>query len=671
MLADTLAVDWEWAALAFLAIAGSLIPQDRLETAPSISLPSSMWILLLHPGATNSSGVIGVVTKGINKLLEKLHRHESDAARSAWDALPEGERPEKYERPPRRQVLAGGGSLAANGIQASQGQNRDAILSAECEIEGVLSWFSNEMGVDKGAPGKLWDGEVWHRPAMDKSRAFSVLSPWFGIIAGGHVPEMFKATQADSFGLRERLTVSFAEPQWKTMRELRAACAKLPVESQRPQDFVASLFFPVAAWSVGRKRPDVFKPSTDDGAQTMMDEKFDAHMDMQKQCFLQPGQHERAKYHGKLRTKFDRMVLAMHVLHVVCSGWKQAAGDAAVAVDAWMDNDWCPQLEVGTTVPKQVVAMAYILAEHCECTWRILDFARSTHRLIPESSLGAPSQLLDAEGAAQPACALVLRDVADDDQSLATDILDRVGALMKDKVSFPKSALETVIYAPHGVFAAVVSKLPHDGCTKGVLLNLMRVVVQATGRWFNYSKTSGGKKHLHKATHGACEDCTMFWTLMACKVLEAVGIGKVVMTVKVAGGGCYNWYFIKRIPTGAMHLVLASMGVGDHTTPDIDAYAASIAADDVDPPRCPQDIQWDQHTSPAERLIINGLGLDAPAVVPDELGAEAMQDEEVASGGLEPALAPGTAAAGQHERGDDEAIGDLAEDGGFGEAPQA
>ena len=85
-------------------------------------------------------------------------------------------------------------------------------MAAECEVEGVFTWFQNEMGVDKAVPGKLWDGNTWHRPVMDKAKAFTVESPWFGFIAGAHIPETYKATLHDAFGLRERFTVSFAEP---------------------------------------------------------------------------------------------------------------------------------------------------------------------------------------------------------------------------------------------------------------------------------------------------------------------------------------------------------------------------------------------------------------------------------------------------------------------------
>ena len=107
----------------------------------------------------------------------------------------------------------------------SQSANREAAVSCEPEVEQVLSWFrachsvlavsssqvlshakilpqqaSNiqnaqaESYVDKEACAKLWDSVCWHRPVMDKARAFTVQQPWYSILAGAHVPEVFDAT---------------------------------------------------------------------------------------------------------------------------------------------------------------------------------------------------------------------------------------------------------------------------------------------------------------------------------------------------------------------------------------------------------------------------------------------------------------------------------------------
>jgi hypothetical protein len=113
--------------------------QDRLEIAPSIVLPSVIWACLLHPGSTNSSGVIGAISGALEKVFVRCHQDEERAARAA--AVARGGA-EDYEHPPRRQVLSGGGSLAATGLQMSQEQNRGAAVAVEPEIEHIVQWLT-------------------------------------------------------------------------------------------------------------------------------------------------------------------------------------------------------------------------------------------------------------------------------------------------------------------------------------------------------------------------------------------------------------------------------------------------------------------------------------------------------------------------------------------------
>jgi hypothetical protein len=72
MVGSCLAVHWVWVLLALLTLVGGLIPQDRFETAPSIELPSSLWVVLLHPGATNTSGIIQIITRAISMLMQNM-----------------------------------------------------------------------------------------------------------------------------------------------------------------------------------------------------------------------------------------------------------------------------------------------------------------------------------------------------------------------------------------------------------------------------------------------------------------------------------------------------------------------------------------------------------------------------------------------------------------------
>ena len=118
-----------------LVVVGALVPGDRLELTPSISLPCSAWAVLMHPGSTNSSGVVRVAAAALDALMRRQHPFDVEAAKAAFDAavaadqaaaaaagaeeeLPKAKK-RKFEPPAQRQILAGGGSLAAMGPDLS------------------------------------------------------------------------------------------------------------------------------------------------------------------------------------------------------------------------------------------------------------------------------------------------------------------------------------------------------------------------------------------------------------------------------------------------------------------------------------------------------------------------------------------------------------------------
>jgi hypothetical protein len=171
-------------------------------------------------------------------------------------------------------------------------QNRGACLSVEPELSQVLSWFSADSTIDGAAPAKLWDGVTWHRPVMDKTRAFTVCEPWWGFLCGAHVMDLYRATLADHFGLRQRVTACYGPPPWMTLQQIRNACALLPTASHKPEDYVAGLIFPLLRRSVKVGVGTVYSPCPDDGAGDLVDKNFDAHVSMQKDVFLKPGLHE-------------------------------------------------------------------------------------------------------------------------------------------------------------------------------------------------------------------------------------------------------------------------------------------------------------------------------------------------------------------------------------------
>ena len=89
--------------------------------------------MLLHPSATNTSGVVQAVATAVDSMVERLRQEAESEER-------------EREAAPRRQ-------LAATGLQMSLVQNRSAALSVEPEMDPVLSWFTADSSIVTGVYG--------------------------------------------------------------------------------------------------------------------------------------------------------------------------------------------------------------------------------------------------------------------------------------------------------------------------------------------------------------------------------------------------------------------------------------------------------------------------------------------------------------------------------------
>ena len=394
LIGNTLGVCWQWVLAALLGIAGGLVPQARYELAPSVEVQSAMWVLLLQPGATNSSGTVKLVVQTVQLLMDWLHQLETQEHQQVLATATAADT-EKPQRPVLRHLLAGGGSLAATGVQMSLKHNRCAALCAEPELQQLLAWFGGESGIDSGVVAKCWDGTQWDRPVMDKAKAFTVPEPWLGIITAGHISESFKATQKDIFGFRQRITCLFGEPLWLTMAQTRSNYQKLPIASHKPAEFLAALMFPLLVWSVKQDRL-VYTASTTDGARDVADANFDGHVSCQQEAFLRPGRHEDARYHGKLRTKFDRVTLAAHFLSSICKSFValMAANPAGHVLE--MKKNWCPYFSVLGIVGRKI----HIHCGNLSCWFRCGHIIEYRHRFC--ECLSESGAIVMKVGKAQP-----------------------------------------------------------------------------------------------------------------------------------------------------------------------------------------------------------------------------------------------------------------------------
>ena len=180
-------------------------------------------------------------------------------------------------------------------------------------------------------------------------------------------------------------------------------------------------------------------------------------------------------------------------------------------------------------------------------------------------------------------------------------VLGMIVVQMKGKGVFNKESLARMVRLSSDVYTRALAKLPMHHCDVPTLGLLLKAILAVAGRWFYYTKSGAATRSVKSITKDTRKDFTAFWLLFAAKVLEALGLGKVVMTAHLPGGvGNYNWYFAKRQvdASNGVAVVLGAFGITTDSTPSIGAYNASIEAETVDPPRAPC-IQWERESVPS------------------------------------------------------------------------
>ena len=80
----------------------------------------------------------------------------------------------------------------------------------------------------------------------------------------------------------------------------------------------------------------------------------------------------------------------------------------------------------------------------------------------------------------------------------------------------------------------------------------------------------------------------MYMSCLAGKLLEGLGLGKLVRTVKVAGGGNPNWWFVaKPIESTDYDILDALFNINAMSSPSLAAHRERRAAIAPKPPRAP------------------------------------------------------------------------------------
>ena len=298
--------------------------------------------------------------------------------------------------------------------------------------------------------------------------------------------------------------------------------------------------------------------------------------------------HEDAKYHGKLRTKFDRMAISVHVLNAVCRRWNADRGNP----DFNLSGDWAADFAAPGTIPKEAFEFTYIFADHCEQVWATLDIGRAGHTLPAEVDPAMPTQARPAAQAVPAGNAALGGGLGDGDNTSSAEQLASLAGSMKGKDSIAKEELVANLKASPQAVAGLLRKLPIEGITVNLVRDIMMAVLRTPGAWFYWSTNDTVKRAMHRMTRTLCQDLTLCAVFYACLGLQALKLGSVERSVATAGGGRPVWFFAKRPVSDPMRGVLACLGITRDSTPSLAAYAAAVAADASKPVRAP-DMDWD------------------------------------------------------------------------------
>ena len=533
MIGDTLGLGWEWPCLALMSCAPALSPRDRMEMFPSNEIRAVVWACLCHPGATNSSGVIKVFHRALGTIMHRMEQCET--------AIGHANGQNAKFKAKKRTIVAGGGSVAATGLQMASEENRSAAVSVEPEIDVFLGWLQQEVGIDKGVAGKLWDASTWHRPVMNGAKAFTVEHMFFSICNAGHIPEIYEALQGgDAFGLRQRLTVLAPRPTFQKAAFIRAACAALPVPSHKPEEFVASLLFPLMFWSVVVKRDcaTCFVPCEADGALALIDGKFDFRTQKQGECYSVDGLHEDCKAQGKMKHKYDRAVFALHYVEAVCQYFMDRCGAATFDSTSMQSTEYIAQFSVPLEVPRRVFEFGYWFAGQAEAHWSFLDLSRK----------GMIVDALDEVSSAEEDVAPLskrrrLHPTIPDVEEVRRHISERHAMTRDNSLGLCNTSME--------VWMETLRRFEWTDYIRVVMLALL---VQTPGQWCWCrhdqccvdTGTMACKIDKIATVYGFTESDSYFGQVVGFFILERLGFGVFKRSQACLGGGSRICYFAKR-----------------------------------------------------------------------------------------------------------------------------
>lgn len=210
LVADTLSVPLSWVLLAEICTAAFLAPTSVLYAAKTLPLYTMPWALILHPGATQTSGLMSAYSKVLRQIeiwehdrQVALAQREQQQAREGLEAEESERKRQRFVPPPPMHMGFTSGSVDGVVGRMAEPQNLSRAAAFLAEAQVFLTWISEQNATNQGLMAQLTDRLVWDKVTVKDRTTVVVDAPFIGICGAVHMEELMQTIgQADPLGLR-------------------------------------------------------------------------------------------------------------------------------------------------------------------------------------------------------------------------------------------------------------------------------------------------------------------------------------------------------------------------------------------------------------------------------------------------------------------------------------
>jgi hypothetical protein len=324
-------------------------------------------------------------------------------------------------------------------------------------------------------------------------------------------------------------------------------------------------------------------------------------------------------------------VIGVHELNSLVLHWKKMTA-AGVKMT---DEKYVTEFTLSEEVRPEVVQFTYLVADHCEMTWGILDLSRKVPWLDVDeetanhqggSPEGLASQLASANE--QPPAKKIRVEPP------LPDFSDVVVRITRSMVNVKEADLGTLRSKKTKEWVEYAEQ-PKSPVNKTAILNAMKQYLKMPGKWVHYSDRAVRPKFQKiMAQESKAPGAAGFCSLVAGLTLEKLSLGKVVVSQTAPGAGNPIVYFVKRtLPENLasqtagdsvfLQHAVGQLGIDEHSTPSLSAYLASTVEKDASKPKDAPVLNWDVVKVSEGNKNLCELGLSAcPAVLDEELALQ-------------------------------------------------